>query len=268
MAEHSVFGSSPPPWPLSGFDNGGPIVTANAFYSTATTWWVVGGRLYVPAGAPLPEQVTLGLRTAAYETLVDLSTALVASGVADVAEGWVEARWAPVELAPVTVAWISADAVSGYVFGEPPDPGFTQASDGADLYLAESGIQGRAAYRIGSDITTRTAAHYGLDILVTDDPDAGTVHEVSGLVPASSAALGSVTARRGVDGAAAAVAGAAGAVTARRRVAGMVLATSGAFGAVTVAGALPPLPDSGTLIPLTPGRGMSDTTPRRGMEAL
>lgn len=286
MAEHTVFGASAPPWSLAGFDNGSPITTANAFYATTTPWYVVGARLYVPAGAPFPAEVTLGLRTAAYETLVDLSAPPLVSGVADVAPGWCTARWAPFLLSPVTVAWISLEGGSVYVYGEVPGIDPVRATDLSDLYLAEAGAQPRAAYRIGGDVTTASAAHYGFCLLVTDDPDAGTVWEVSGLAPATSAAQGAVTARRAVSGAAVAVSDAVGEVTARRAVSGAAAVVSGgvgsvaarrpvsgtaavvsaAFGSVTLAEAPDPLPIGGQLVPLTPERGLSALTPRRGLE--
>lgn len=287
MAEHSVFGASAPPWSLAGFDNGSPITTANAFYATTTPWYVVGGGLYVPLGAPFPAQVTIGLRTAAYETLVDLSTAPLASGVADVAPGRIETRWAPVLLPPVNAAWISLEGTSSYVYGEVPNADYFQATDGSDLYLAEAGVQPRAAYRIGGDVTTSSPAHYGFTIFVTDDPDGGTVWEVSGLAPATTTASGAITARRavsgatpvvsaatgevtallGVAGAAQAVSGAVGAVAARRPVSGSAAVVSSAFGSVVLADTPDPLPIRGTLTPRTPARGLTARTPRRRLEA-
>lgn len=267
MAEHNVFGSDPPPWALTGFDNGSPITTANAFYATTTTWYCVGARLYVPAGAPFPGTVTLGLRTAAYETLVDLSAAPLASGVATVATGWCEARWAPVEVPPVTVMWPSLEDGSVYVYGEPPGTDPVRAVDMADLYLAEAGMQPRAAYRIGGDVTTASPAHYGFGLLVTDDPDGGgTVWEISGLAPGVSAVEGAVSAQRAVAGLVPVVSGAVGAVTARRNVAGSAAAVSTAFGSVVLADALDPLPADGVLTPRAVARTLTPTTPSRRLE--
>lgn len=288
MAEHAVFAPSGPPWTIAGHDDGTPIVTANAFYSTATTWYVVGGGVYVPAGAPFPAQVTLSLRTAAYETLVDLAAPPLASGVADAVEGWSDTRWAPFEVSPVTAMWICMEADGAYAFGTPPSTDPFQSVDGADLYLAEAGAQPRGAYRIGTDVTTPSGAHYATRILVTDDPDGGgTVWEISGLAPVVSAAAGAVTARRAVSGAAPALSAAAGAVTARRAVAGLApvasaavgavgarrpiagsaAVVSAAFGSVVLADVPDPLPTRGTLVARVPVRGLVPRAPLRTLEA-
>lgn len=172
MAEHTIYGTAAPPWPITGHDDDSPIVTANAFYSTATTWYVVGARLYVPTAAPIPAQITLGLRLVPYLTMVDLSTPALVSQTVDAHEGWVEARWTGVELAPTIVAWISNDAGDYYSFGTPPDGLPFQSLDLVDLYMAENAEQKRAAFRTGTGATTSTSRHYGLGLIVSDSPGA------------------------------------------------------------------------------------------------
>ncbi len=92
MAEHKVF-SGAPPWEPTAHNDGDPtIVTTVAFYSTATPLFIVGARARIPALRPdWPGTVTLAVRIAPANTLVDLSTPPAASAVATVADGTIEA---------------------------------------------------------------------------------------------------------------------------------------------------------------------------------
>ena len=184
MAEHSIF-SGAPPWEPSAENDGDPsIVTAVAFYSTATPWWVVGGRCRVPASRPgWLATVTLALRIANSLDLIDLSTAPVASAVATVADGWCEARFpTAVPLAVGQVAWMSMQGVTAqdvylFVGVGTVGLGFVQADDASDLYLAEAGTtpgleQPRSAFRIAAGATTLSQAWYGLDLIANDQEPA------------------------------------------------------------------------------------------------
>lgn len=172
MAEHSILGAAAPPWgePSAETDGSPSIVTGVAFYSTATDWFVVGGRLRIPPGSGLSGSVTLGLRVYAYEATPDFSTATLRSAVATIADGWIEARWAiPYALAATDVAWITVeDFGTNYMFDTLAFVTPFQALDGSDLYMAEAGTQWRSAFRLGAGATTASTAYYGLDILVDD----------------------------------------------------------------------------------------------------
>lgn len=264
MAEHTVFGSGAPPWEPANFDNGTPIVTACAFYSTATAWYVLGARLRVPAADQLPSEVTLALRTSAYETLIDLSTPAITSGVAQVAEGWIEARWSPIQVPAVTVAWVSLEQAGDfYVYADVPHNDPVQAVDMADLYLAENGVQRRAAFREGSGSTLFSTAWYGLDLIVSDTISASGGSSAGVIV--SSEGLG-LSGRRGSSSTQAGVSaeGSGSKLAMAGSSAGIVVSSQGAgYNPAGNAG----LPVHGIMTNTTPGRDLVALTPGRNLEA-
>lgn len=273
MAEHSIWGSGPPPVEPTAGDDGDPIVTANAFYSTAVSWYCVGGRLRVPAASVLPAQVTLSLRTTMYGTLVDLSAPPERSVVVDVIEGWTEGRWAPLLLpvttAPdVTVAWICMEGAGNtYLYAIPPTGDPIQATDGANWFFAENGDpQERAAFRYGTGSTGSSGLHFMLDAIVTDDPSnpsggstatitvgtvgAGYARHSGGSAPSVAVDTVGQGFKRASGGSAAAVS---------------VSAVGSGFNPDDIPDSLPV---GGTLTPIITARGLTALTPGRGLEIV
>jgi hypothetical protein len=269
VAEHTVFGASAPPWgePSANSDGSPSIVTGTAFYSTATAWFVVGGRLRIPAGATLPGTVTLALRVYPYETAPDYADAPVRTAVATVAEGWIEARWDSYALTVGQVAWITAEDFGvNYLFAVPPSTDPVQASDASDLYMAEAGDQWRSAFRIGTGGTSVSSGWYGADLIVSDDVGVSVTPDG---IPATSAVGTPVVTTQTTP--------APSGIASPAEVGTPVLATSvtvspsgiartTALGSPTTNGPGFNLPIKGTLVPLTPARAMVPLTPRRGLD--
>jgi hypothetical protein len=269
VAEHSVFGASAPPWgEPSAFNDGSPsIVTGTAFYSTTTAWFVVGGRLRIPAGATLPGTVTLALRVYPYETAPDFASAPVRTAVATVAAGWIEARWDSYALPATQVAWITAEDFGvNYLFATVGSTDPVQASDASDLYMSEAATQWRSGFRIGTGATAASSGWYGADLIVSD---ASGISVSPGGIPAVSA-IGTpvVTTQTTTAPLGIAPSGGTGtpALATSVTVSPTGIARTSAVGAPTTTGPGFSLPTTGTLVPLTPGRGATALTPARGLE--
>lgn len=271
MAEHTVFGASAPAWgEPSAFNDGSPsIVTGTAFYSTTTEWFVVGGRLRIPAGATLPGTVTLALRVYPYESAPDYADSPVRTAVATVAEGWIEARWDSYALSATQVAWITAEDFGvNYLAAAVGHTDPVQASDASDLYMAEAATQWRSAFRIGAGATASSSSWYGADILVSDDVGVSVIPDG---IPATSA-VGTPVVTTQTTPAPSGIASSAGTGTPTLATSVTVsptgIARTSALGSPTTTGPGFSLPTTGTLVPLTPGRGLTALTPARGLEPL
>lgn len=174
MTDHTMW-SGAPPWTPTAHSDGVALRTASAFYATVTTWYCNGGELWVPANSGMG-LMTLSLRIALNGTLPNLASAPLASSqvlVGDTA-GRYSVDWDGIEVMAPDAMWITAESADGqrYLFVDSGSVGVNpvQATDGADLYLAEA-AHPRGAYRTGGDPTaTAQGVWYGLGIKVSDTP--------------------------------------------------------------------------------------------------
>lgn len=152
MADHTLWGTSPPPWTANKASDGDPSIrTGSAIYSTATTLWVKGARIYVPAGHGLAGTATLALRVYDYESAPDFSTTPLRTVVVTIESGagWYQDQWTgAVELAPTDVAWITVEDLGvNYIWSTVGDNLPHQAADAFDLFLAENDTQWRGGFQ-------------------------------------------------------------------------------------------------------------------------
>lgn len=186
MAQHTVFGSSAPPYSLTVFSDGSPSITlGNYLYpygSMATGWYCGGGRVYIPNDATLfGQQITIKMwKTPNGGSPVDLAEAPlqeVTVATPSSAAGWIEGTWEPVQIDSGDMVFIGYSFVSPreayYMHTNSAGAGITRSVDDVDLVLAEATITtlatgtSRGRFRQGSTQGTSTA-WYGVDIIVTD----------------------------------------------------------------------------------------------------
>lgn len=188
MAQHSVFGSSAPPYTLSVYNDGAPSITlGNYFYvygAMSSGWNCKGGRVYIPNDSNITgKQVTISAWVAT-TSAVDLSTAPQATGTTTTPAGggWAEVVWdTSFSISSGQYVFISYSFNSPqqvyYLHSSSPSESHIDSVDGVNLVLAEAYIAALSAqrghFRIGSGSTTQNKSWYGVDIIVQDSPSSG-----------------------------------------------------------------------------------------------
>ncbi len=175
--DHSVFASSPIPGLTSIVgDNGDLITCASGFGVTPSGWSVKGGRLYIPAGAPVPASCEIYLFTPVIGTPPNLANPVATATMSTAAGQWNEVNFpSPVSISANTPFWIGYRFASDYYVsttsvGNPA----VQANDGSLLYLMSADMtnnQQRQYYRIGTGATQHSTIggqSYGIDVIVTE----------------------------------------------------------------------------------------------------
>ncbi len=175
--DHSVYASSIIPGLQSIVaDNGALITCANGFRVTPGGWSVKGGRVYIPAGAPVPASCEVYLFTPIAGSAPNLSTPAATATMSVTAGQWNEVDFpSPVGVSANTPFWIGYRFVSDYyVSTTSVGSDAVQANDGSELYLISTNTinnQQRHYYRVGSGATQQSSIpgqSYGIDVIVTE----------------------------------------------------------------------------------------------------
>jgi PKD repeat protein len=166
VVEHSIWGAATPPGVFTTFNDGGGW-WSSGFYlapmNTVRNWYVVGAKLWVPAGSALIGQAgMIGIQRyilpdapqgaqAASENFGGNGYAVT---IPSLVAGWNEVRWSQVGQAPLpfnsinspTAPYDATDFImiggmvgNYYLYNTSESPNAIQAADGSAVYLSEFG---------------------------------------------------------------------------------------------------------------------------------
>lgn len=176
--QHSIYGATSP-GTASVDTNGTPIRTAASFYRlntpTSTNGWrVIGGRVWVPAGAvgSLPGSVTIRLYAGGYGAVLDMNSATpLQTKTTLVVAGWTTALF-DTPYAPAVGGteriWIAVDFGTDQFISVPSTGGVMSisAADGSPVKFADASeaSMGRSAWATSGSIG-QSPQTYGIDSL-------------------------------------------------------------------------------------------------------
>lgn len=179
MTNHNVFGSSAPAT-LTEATDGVALTLANSFYtfgSSVEGWRARGARIYIPAGAagfPFEAQVHFwngSYSLAGNPTPTRTTTTTLHAGQ------WNEVSFTPLEITSGGAFMVGYTTPGPYVYASEGTmgAGFIEATDGADVVLAETAsplVRGRYYYP-GTGSNGNSNNYYGLDVIVDEGHSGG-----------------------------------------------------------------------------------------------